>query len=478
MKAWEKSCDETCCHPLILSAGTAEFAEFEKWIPGQASLRVVNRLGALLQEYLVVVHPADKQYPERMQAHAREWFAANPVEQSGCWVYYPWSHTAVRLPEAAVFEAIRTARNKYKIDHAEQQRLAAKRIGVAGLSVGQSVSIALAMERSFGTLHIADFDTLELSNMNRIRTALCNLGLPKTTIVAREIAEIDPFLDVRTWPEGIHEGNIDAFLEGLDLLIDECDSLDIKVLLREKARAARLPLLMDTSDRGMIDIERFDQEPDRPLLHGLMNDLHSADLKGLNNEEKVPHILRMLEVDQVSLRLRASFLEVDRSLPSWPQLASSVLAGGAVTADIARRILLGAPLASGRYYVDPEELIPGKPMALSPQPQVPPNPWPVTKPACLLRNIEIQVLPSNSIPLSSNEVERIVAAAVLAPSGGNIQPWHFVHERGCIFLFCDAHQAHSELRNLDGTWCGCRKRHTRSHGHGLAPGGGLVRIYR
>lgn len=453
MKAWEKPCNETCCTPLILSAGTVEFVEFENWMAKQISLRVVNRLDALLKEYLVIIHPADKKHPHRMQAHLEDWLAENPLERFGCWVFYPWSFTAVRLPDAQVFAAIRTARNKYKIDHAEQERLAGKHVGVAGLSVGQSVSIALAMERSFGSLRIADFDTLELSNMNRIRTAVSNLGLPKTTIVAREIAEIDPFLDVQTWPEGVHEGNIEAFIEGLDLLVDECDSLDIKVLLREKARSAKLPLLMDTSDRGMIDVERFDIEPDRPLLHGLMDGLHSSALKGLTNEEKVPHILRMLEVDQVSLRLRASFLEVDRSIPSWPQLASSVMAGGALTADIARRILLGAPLASGRYYIDPDEIVPGEPHKPVAQAPVPGNPWPVTKPAGLLRNAEIQVLPSNCMPLGTEAVERIVAAAVLAPSGGNVQPWHFVHERGCIFLFSDAHNGHSMLnfRNY-GTW--------------------------
>lgn len=453
MKIWENPCDDHCCKPLILTAGTAVFTDFQLWVNEAPNLRVVNRLDELIREYLVVLYPADKQHPERMQAHRTAWYASNPVDASGCWVFYPWSRTAVRLPDPHVFQAIRTARNKYKIDGEEQDTLAGKCIGVAGLSVGQSVSIALAMERSFGTLRIADFDALELSNMNRIRTAVWNLGLPKTTIVAREIAEIDPFLNVETWPEGIHAGNIDAFLNGLDLLIDECDSLDIKVLLREKARAVGLPVLMDTSDRGMMDVERFDLEPARPLLHGLMDGLHSAGLQGLSNEEKVPHILRMLEVDQVSLRLRASFMEVDRSLPSWPQLASSVLAGGACTADIARRILLGAPVASGRYYFDPEEIIPGKPPQSVRSTAIPANPWPVIKPATLLRNAEVQPLPSNCIPLAAETAERIVAAAVLAPSGGNIQPWHFVFERGCVFLFADAHQGHSMLnyRNL-GTW--------------------------
>lgn len=453
MKPWEKPCDQACCKPLILAAGTPEFAEFGRWMTATPGLRIVDRLEALVQEYLLLLHPTDKKDQARMDAHAKEWFALHPLDEYGCWVFYPWSQTAVRLPDPVAFEAIRTARNKYKIDLQEQRLLAGKCVGVAGLSVGQSVSIALAMERSFGVLRIADFDTLELNNMNRIRTHIWNLGLPKTTIVAREIAEIDPFLEVQVWPEGINENNIDAFLQGLDLLIDECDSLDIKVLLREKARAASLPLLMDTSDRGMVDVERFDIEPERPLLHGLMDGLHSAALKGLNNEQKVPHILRMLEVEQVSLRLRASFLEVDRSLTSWPQLASSVLTGGAVTADVARRILLGAPVASGRYYVDPEEIIPGSPLKEMDRQPVPPNPWPVMKPATLLRNAEMQALPEACVPIDAETAARIVSAAVLAPSGGNIQPWHFVHERGCIFLFYDAHQGHSMLNFRHyGTW--------------------------
>ena len=30
---------------------------------------------------------------------------------------------------------------------------------------------------------------------------------------------------------------------------------------------------MATSDRGLVDVERFDLEPHRPILHGLLGDL-------------------------------------------------------------------------------------------------------------------------------------------------------------------------------------------------------------
>ncbi|MGB1031398.1 MAG: ThiF family adenylyltransferase, partial [Flavobacteriales bacterium] len=111
----------------------------------------------------------------------------------GVWVYYPWLRKLVHLLDEKEFVECRTNRNKYKITAEEQEVLSKKVVGVVGLSVGQSVSLTMAMERSFGELRIADFDDLELTNLNRIRTGVHNLGLPKTTIVAREIAEIDPF---------------------------------------------------------------------------------------------------------------------------------------------------------------------------------------------------------------------------------------------------------------------------------------------
>src|SRR5690606_8877090 len=113
-----------------------------------------------------------------------------------------------RILEEEDFIKLRTSRNRYKISDAEQKALFTKKIGIIGLSVGQSVALSLAMERSFGELRIADFDTLDLSNMNRIRTGLYNLGLSKSWMVAREIAEIDPFLKVTVYDQGITEENM------------------------------------------------------------------------------------------------------------------------------------------------------------------------------------------------------------------------------------------------------------------------------
>lgn len=85
------------------------------------------------------------------------------MEEHGVWVYFPWNKTLVHLLDQEEFLFVRTNRNRDKITEQEQQILAKKKIGIIGLSVGQSVALTLAMERSVGELRLADFDCLELS---------------------------------------------------------------------------------------------------------------------------------------------------------------------------------------------------------------------------------------------------------------------------------------------------------------------------
>jgi len=219
------------------------------------------------------------------------------------------------------------------------------------------------MERVCGHLRLADFDTVDLSNLNRLRAGVSTIGLKKTIVAAREIAEIDPFLDIEIYDEGINDDNIDEFLTlngKLDILIEVCDSLYVKILSRNKAKELNIPVVMDTNDRGMLDIERFDLEPGRPVLHGLIAGLELENIEKMTMEERMPFILKMVGADSLSARMKSSMGEIGKSISTWPQLASSVVLGGAITADVCRRIFLGQFHESGRYYIDLDELIADK----------------------------------------------------------------------------------------------------------------------
>ena len=59
-----------------------------------------------------------------------------------------------------------------------------------------------------------------------------------------------------------------GFPGGLDLVVDACDAPSAKALLRLGARDRRMPLIMETNDRGLLDIERYDLEETEDFLHG------------------------------------------------------------------------------------------------------------------------------------------------------------------------------------------------------------------
>ncbi|MGW9372748.1 ThiF family adenylyltransferase [Streptomyces xanthophaeus] len=282
----------------------------------------------------------------------------------GRWVWYPWSGRLVHVLPEAEFRLVRTDRNRDKITREEQQSLLRRRIGVIGLSVGSSAALTCAMEGVGGAFRLADFDRLGLSNLNRLRSGVHELGLEKSVLCARRMYELDPYLDVEVHRSGVNEENIEEFFgdpaHGLDLLIEECDTPWVKVAAREYARSRRVPVLMDTNDRGLLDIERFDIEPDRPLFHGRTGTTTAADVLALDREATIRFLLAVVDEQRLSPAMSDALTRVGRTLSSWPQLASGVMLGAALVTDTARRILLGEPLPSGRHSVDLDVLVPAR----------------------------------------------------------------------------------------------------------------------
>jgi molybdopterin/thiamine biosynthesis adenylyltransferase len=198
---------------------------------------------------------------------------AELLAEPGRWAYYPWRRAVVAVLGPRAFRTVRLDRNRNDITAHEQARLGALCIGVAGLSVGHVIAHTLAAQGLCGHLRLADFDHLELSNLNRVPATVLDLGLNKAHVAARRIAELDPHLSVEVLDTGLTFDTVNDFLDGLDILVEECDSLDMKAILREGARSRGIPVLMATSDRGTVDVERFDHEPRRPILHGLLGEL-------------------------------------------------------------------------------------------------------------------------------------------------------------------------------------------------------------
>ncbi|SFG76841.1 Rv1355c family protein [Pedobacter insulae] len=438
------------CKPLFFKLIHPEQKRaFKLLLQTKENLQVFDHIYSQVEELIKCLQPTIVFSPPSALAKAVEnQFQGNSSDEYGVWVYYPWCAKLVHLLDENEFTIVRTNRNKHKITASEQDQLANKKIGVMGLSVGQSVSLTLAMERSFGELRIADFDELDLSNINRIRTGVQNLKIKKTVIVAREIAEIDPFLKVVCFDEGITADNLGEFLEGngkLDLLIDECDSFDIKINSRKKAKSLGIPVLMEGSDRGTIDIERFDLEPERLVLHGMVEHLDMEKYSTLTTmDEQIPYITAVTGVETLSPRMKGSAIEIMSTISTWPQLASAVTYGGGITADVARKILLGNLSISGRFFLDLDELITD---TLKKEEK------PAPKSSPLITTKEIQdfitdkafLSPENSEEIPETMLIALVNDANKAPSGGNNQPWRFHYQNRLLHLFLEESVAQAYL---------------------------------
>jgi molybdopterin/thiamine biosynthesis adenylyltransferase len=327
------------------------------------------------------------------------------VSESSWWIFYPWRSALVQTLGPRAYRRVRLDRNRNKITLEQQERLRGLQVGVVGLSVGHVIAHTLVLEGLCGEIRLCDFDRIELSNLNRIPATVLDVGVHKAVAAARRLYEVDPYLTVSVWPDGLHRDNLDAFLDGLDVVIEECDSLDLKLMVREAARARGIPVIMETSDRGMLDVERFDLEPERPIFHGLVDDFRAEEIGGLSTHDKVPVVLRILEPDQLSTLMAASMAEIDHTVSTWPQLAGDVTLGGASVAATLRRLVLG-DLNSGRVRIDLDAQL---------------DDLRAPEPVELVRAVRS---PTRAAP--GDDVEAIVQAANLAPSGGNTQPWRFV----------------------------------------------------
>jgi len=446
IKSHLNAVDTTTFQPLFFRLKSAASKEqLSNLLASNSTIQVIDDIVSQLKELIKSLNPSVKIKPEAYNSLIEEHLKGESLEEYGVWVYYPWNNKLIHLLDEQEFVEVRTNRNRYKITREEQTELMKKRVGIIGLSVGQSIALTMAMERVCGELRLADFDTAELSNLNRIRTGVQNLGLKKTIIAAREIAEIDPFLKVKLYSEGITKDTIDTFFidegEKLDMLVEVCDGLDIKIISRFKARELQIPVVMDTNDRGMLDIERFDLEPERKVLHGLIGDVNVEKLANLSGEEKIALVLNIAGRDSISVRGRASMIEVEQTINTWPQIASSVVLGGAVTTDVCRRILLNQLTTSGRYYIDLDDLIPSYKTLQKTDYDNPFQPLDKTTTEKLIAPLQKQNETNNE--LSDEQLQNILKAAIQAPSTGNDQPWKWYYDRGTLYLLHEAYRSHS-----------------------------------
>lgn len=285
-------------------------------------------------------------------------------ENSGnfIWVYYPWNNIAVKTVPEDLYFKLRTSRNRFLITEDEQFEYRNLKVGIAGLSVGSGILSALIISGGPKYLKIADFDEIEVTNLNRISARLIDVGSNKSEVAAHQVWDLDPFADIDVWSNGINKENLKDFLlskNRLDVFIDEMDSIDMKILSRIICRENRIPVMMatDNGDTVIFDIERFDIEPGREIFHGLAGNLAVEDCNSMTREKWLRLSTQIIGPEFMTPELQSSILKIGKDIGGVPQLGTTARIAGAAASLGLRRIASKKDMPSGRYIISLEEKI-------------------------------------------------------------------------------------------------------------------------
>lgn len=253
-------------------------------------------------------------------------------------------------------QASRTMRNRYLISEKEQCRLLGTRIGIVGLSTGSVVLEALLRAGIGGIYRLADFDVFETSNSNRMLYGINDAGKTKMELCVERVKSVDPALVVEEFPTGLDASNVTSFVNNCDIIIEECDDIRVKVLVRQAAKLAKAPLLMGTSQNGMIDVERYDCDPFcMPFFRSEPIDIQGASnaKSGDKKQQMLAKLVSSLyDSRPMSTRFQVSVAAMGKTISSFPQLSEEVFLNAATIANASRRILLGdKSIPSGRFAI-------------------------------------------------------------------------------------------------------------------------------
>jgi adenylyltransferase/sulfurtransferase len=123
-----------------------------------------------------------------------------------------------------------------------QTKLSAASVGVIGLGALGTVSAGLLARAGVGRLRLIDRDVVELNNLQRqVLFDEKDVELPKADVAERKLRAVNSSIAIEGIAKDVHSGNIESLLEGVDLVVDGADNMELRFLLNEVSIARDLP---------------------------------------------------------------------------------------------------------------------------------------------------------------------------------------------------------------------------------------------
>lgn len=243
------------------------------------------------------------------------------------------------------------SRNAQFIDTKLQSQLKAKRIFFAGCGLGSNIAL-LAARAGFSKFVIADFDKVELSNLNRQAFTRNHLQRNKASALRNVLLEIHPDAEVEYVSYELNPSNVNDFIDRSDLIVNTVDFDATCYAIQDKAISQGKPVLfpLNIGFGGLLLIFteqtiRLQQMTDKATGNANFLKALSKSIKGYDIPEYVAPALAALDKYD-----EAGFL---------PQtgIAANITASLAVTAMIG--CIAGWPLRFAPYAISADALLSG-----------------------------------------------------------------------------------------------------------------------
>ncbi|MCB1886461.1 MAG: ThiF family adenylyltransferase [Rhodocyclaceae bacterium] len=233
----------------------------------------------------------------------------------------------------------------------EQRMMQGKRVAIAGLGgVGGTHLLTLA-RLGVGGFSIADFDRFDVVNFNRQAGAMVStLGQTKVEVLASMARDINPALELRSFPEGVAADNLDDFLHGVDLYVDGLDFFAFEARRATFAACHRLGIPAITAAPLGMGVAFL------CFMPGRMSFEDYFDLAGCAEDEMAIRFLLGLSPTMLQRAYLADPSRVDLAAHKGPStIAACQLCAGVCAAEAIKLLLGRGPLtvAPRGFQFDP-----------------------------------------------------------------------------------------------------------------------------
>ncbi len=171
-----------------------------------------------------------------------------------------------------------------QIDVQGQQRILDARVLIMGLGgLGSPAAMYLAAA-GVGELVLADFDTVDLSNLQRqIIHTRSQLDQPKTHSAARMIRELNPDCRTRTVETRLDDEQLARLVSESDVVLDCTDNFTSRFAINRACVTHGVPLVSGSAIRWEGQVAVFCNRPGAPCYHCLYGDSGGLDDTCTNN---------------------------------------------------------------------------------------------------------------------------------------------------------------------------------------------------